>query len=573
MSNYLLIGVIFLMSFVTMLRGGSVVKLSDGSEVGGKLTLNPSSIHVEGSSTSDIDLGDVLEADFPETPFHLDYFSSSAGSALPASWKAEDIGQVTVPGAFSYSSGDFTLTSGQWDAPSDNSDHCYFAGMPWTGNGQWTVRLKSVGSAGGVVHGGFMLRDSLDPLSAITGISGWDSNNVFMYARNATHGTWANVISIDSYPVWFRLTREGLSVNFEISSNGEKWTLINLSTMAFSETVWAGFFVDHHQGKADQKIVIDQVLFTPAPGLAPTQSVTTGLLLCSGSFVSGYYSPIDFTSADPVGYFMRNEKNQRIEIVASKTAAAVYHPVTRKQLADVASQTGVILKNGDFMDGNFEAINAGGVRLNSVLLGTASYNLDQVCACSLHPMKPLPADYEIRLKDGSSILASSVALNNGQISVAEVSGITFNVAPEEIAQFRAGPSRVQSLLGLAWKVTPAPSTIVAQCWMGNNQEQVMVLPVKTTVNFPLAGRFRAMALRVGLSPDSPPDSQATIHVLADGKEIAITPAFKAGDQPRFMEVTLQDPQTVSLFADSSSPATRILFVDPVAIRENGSTKP
>jgi hypothetical protein len=589
MSNTPLLASIFLMSFATLLDAASVVKLADGAEVAGKLTLSPSGIHVAGASGADINLDDVLEAHFSDGsgPSNC-FFSSAENGALPPGWKAQDIGNPAAPGALSYASGAFTLTSGQWDQPQNNqdlSDHCFFAGMPWTGDGQWTVRLKNCDNGNGFVHGGFMLRESLNPLSAITGVSGWDTNNVFMFARTATRSTWANLVAIDAFPVWFRLTRQGPSVNFELSPDGEKWTLINLSTLPLAKDILAGVFVDSHPGKVDRKIVIDQALFTPAPGPTPTRVVPTGLLLCSGSFVAGYYNPIDFDRPDPTGYFTRNEKNTRIEIVASKTAAAVYHPVTRKQLSDVAAQSGVILKNGDFMDGNFEAINAGGVRLNSILLGTESYDRDQVCACSLHPVKPLPAAYEVRLHDGSSIHASSLGMNNGLVAIAEVSGITFNVAPEEIAQFRAGSSRTQNLFETAWKPTPAQAAPEAktnaaadnasavQCWTGDDQEQIMAVPAGTRIDFPLAEKFRAVALRIGFSSDSPPGSQATIHVLADGKEVAATPPFKAGDQPRFMEATLQDPRSVALIADSTTPGARILFVDPVAIRDNPTAAP
>ena len=89
----------------------------------------------------------------------------------------------------------------------------------------------------------------------------------------------------------------------------------------------------------------------------------------------------------------------------------------------------------------------------------------------------------------------------------------------------------------------------------------------TILEFPLPGKFRALGVRVTLSPDSPPNSTVTIRVLADGREVARTPPFKAGDQPRFMEVTVQDPKTVAFEAESIFPGIRVLFIDPVALRD------
>ena len=88
----------------------------------------------------------------------------------------------------------------------------------------------------------------------------------------------------------------------------------------------------------------------------------------------------------------------------------------------------------------------------------------------------------------------------------------------------------------------------------------------TRVEFPLAGKFRALAMKIALSPDSPPNARATVGILADGREIGRTPPFKAGDQPAFIEIALQNPKTVTLVADSIFAGARVFFIDPVAIR-------
>jgi hypothetical protein len=96
----------------------------------------------------------------------------------------------------------------------------------------------------------------------------------------------------------------------------------------------------------------------------------------------------------------------------------------------------------------------------------------------------------------------------------------------------------------------------------------MVAPVGARIDFPLNDKFRSLALKVALSPDSPAHSRMLVHILADGREVATTPAFTAGDPPRFMELTIQDPKTLSLVAESPTPGVSALFIDPVAIRES-----
>ena len=89
----------------------------------------------------------------------------------------------------------------------------------------------------------------------------------------------------------------------------------------------------------------------------------------------------------------------------------------------------------------------------------------------------------------------------------------------------------------------------------------------TDLDFPLPGKFRALGVQVALSAESPPNAQVTIHVLADGKEIAKSPPFRAGDPPRFMEVTLNNPSHVTLRTESIFSGAKLFYIDPVAIRD------
>jgi hypothetical protein len=607
MRNASLIFGLFLGLSVATLRAGSVFSLADGSETDGKLTLSPGGLHVEGGSGSDLNLTDILEADFSDAPFHRQYFSSAGdhSTPLPPNWNGRDIGQVNAPGSVSYAAGVFTLTGDQWDPPpnsQDRTDHYFVTGLPWTGDGQWSVRVKSID--GDNARAGIMLRESLDPLSVGIGVSASSQNVATPFNRNTDHNLSANDITVDNLPLWFRITRRGPSIDLDLSRDDKQWKLLSYNIFTLANNMWAGFFIGSHTGKAVQKAVFDQALFTPAPGPSPGRIVPTGVLLRSGGFVAGYFSSLDFDNKgpDPVGHFRRNDKFTDIPIAVSQISAVIYHPMPRSQLTALGSQVGVLMKNGDFMTGNFEAINTGDARLNSVLLGTQSYDRDAIGACMLNSVQPMPANYEVRLKDGSCILTNGISVSNGHVAIDDAAGVAVPTDPDDIALFRAGPGEVQTLIDLPWKATPPPAPTPppvpappaspaaatnaapaanpapapnqappVECWVGPNQEQIMAVPTGTIVDFPLTGKFHAVALRVALSPDSPPNSQAIIRILADGREVARTPDFRAGDQPRFMEVTVSDPQTVTLVANSMFGGVRVLVIDPVAIRESAAS--
>jgi hypothetical protein len=130
---------IFALSFAfstPLLKAGTVATLASSPEYSGKLTLNTASIHVDGASPADINLPDILEADFTDLPFQLDFFSTTAdgGGNFPATWKPLEIGQVLTPGTATYAKGAISLSSEGVD-PKTGQDRYFFVGQPWTGNG------------------------------------------------------------------------------------------------------------------------------------------------------------------------------------------------------------------------------------------------------------------------------------------------------------------------------------------------------------------------------------------------------------------------------------------------------
>jgi len=609
MRNAVLLGGLLLGLSAARLNAGSVATLRDNPEASGKLTLNPSAIHVEGTTPADIDLTDVLAADFAETPFHFEYFSSAGDTAsqAPDGWRGTQIGKASIAGSFSYANGTFTL-KGEGEALESKEDQCYFAGRPWTGNGEWTARLlapEGTPPGGTDTEGGLMLRESFDPSSVMFGIGltglaerpGQDQAFGWTCLRRKT-GDVPDLGGLGSYfPVWFRLTRNGASVGASLSNDGKEWNVIDQDVVKMAEDTWIGLFLAK-SGAKPFPVTMDHVSFSPPP--CQTQVLPPGVLLRSGSFLAGYFNPliIDLTQPDADGNFIRIFQNEKpVSIPPSKIAAIIMQPAKRSEIAAKSSQTGLIMKNGDATGIDSGGISGYGVNVSSVALGIVTYNRNEVRACVLHPMHAQSSDYEVRLKDGSSIRATGVSVDNGQIVINEISGITVEAAPEEIAQFRAGPAQVQTLLELPWHMTPpatapanpdpatnaaptptatnpAPnSTPSVQCWQGNNQEQIMVAPEGTSVEFPVPGRFRALALRVALSPDSPPKAEAILRILADGKELLHSPVIVAGNQPRFVEFPLQYPETVTLEVNSFFPGTKVLLIDPVAIKENAAPTP
>jgi hypothetical protein len=321
------------------------------------------------------------------------------------------------------------------------------------------------------------------------------------------------------------------------------------------------------------------------------QVLPPGVILQSGSFLAGQFNHLQFDATNPDLDGQFNCGGKPVSISRSKIASVLLLPTAREQLADMNSHVGLLMKNGDIQDGDFDAIGGDTVQINSVLLGMVTYNHSEVRIVSMKPIQTPSAPYQIRLRNGSLINASSITVNGTDIVIQDAAGVSISTTLDNLAQLRAGPAQVQPLTELAWKATPPPAAAPApaapaanaapvataptddtqplvQSWTGPNQEQILMTSIGTSIDFPLTGKFRAMGVKIALSPDSPPNSQITIRVLADGREVGHSPPFKAGDQPRFMELTLQDPKTVTLEADSIFAGPKVIFIDPVAIRDN-----
>jgi hypothetical protein len=603
----------------SLLHAGSVISLKDTSEAEGKLTLNSNAVHIETSGGErEVKLGDILEADFSDSPFQVNYFSSRDNlKQLPPNWKAQDIGNPPAPGKSSYANGTFTVTgSGSDIQRPEKEDQLFFMGQPWKGNGQFTVRLKEIAPADSPTMAGPMLRDSLDALAAVFGM-GMSQGDAGLYLFRNTPGDhigWAALSA--EIPSWLRLTWIGASIDSSISTDGKTWELVNQSEIKTTTDHWIGLFVrrgDKQMGTG----IFDQLTLTP-PSAEPA-TLSRGILLQSGSFLVG---AVDWLNQHD-GSMTYNGKP--VALSPDQVAAVITHPVTERQITDAAAKPGLIMENGDFLESDIQLIQGSLVQTNSVVLGSTAYYGDMVRASVLHPIKLAASDYEVRLKDGSIIRAKSFDAVNGQIVIGEASGVTITVDPVDIAQFRAGSAHVQNLIDLAWKAksrvetsvpknkttkstppaaianaatvipsslpgandavaaspahaltepdaNPAPDLLPpdVETWQGLNQEQMIVVTAGSMIDFPLSDKFRALSLRIALSPDSPPNAEATLRILVNGREVARTPPAKTGAAPRLVEINLHDPKTLTFAIDSSAPNARLLVIDPVAVRDTGA---
>jgi hypothetical protein len=552
-------------------QAGSIITTGGTLESRGKITLvDPATISIDsgGSSPDQIKLSDVIEADFSDTNFHVDYFSSDdfQGNALPSDWQTKDLAPVDIPGSCSYANGEITLKGVGCDLAGED-DLFFFAGRPWKGSGQWTIHMKDFDPNVANTEVGIMIRNSLDRGTIMASAGQMANGGGWEVGRETPdhHSGWEDLADSDP-AAWLRVTRMGHSFTAEISPDGVKWSSIHQNDTSVSDNCWVGLFVNSRQDKTVGTAKVDHVTFEP---FAPfPQTISPGVELVDGSYLSGYFQYLNPQG----GQFTRNSK-LGATMTADKVATIVFHPTTADQMKDAGVKAGILMKNGDFLESDFQNNQGGQIDAVSTALGPVTYYSDSMRACILRPVSRRAAAYEVRLNDGSILNASGFDKDEHGITVHTAAGVDVPITADEIAEIRSGTIHAQPLIRLPWTTSVAaaakPSsegTATVATWAGNNQEQMLAAPVGTTVSFPVEGKFGAAALRLAVGPGTSTGTKVNVHVLADGRPIPGDLVLTAGDQPRLMKINLNKTQKLSLVADSSDAKARILLIDPVALK-------
>jgi len=141
-----------------------------------------------------------------------------------------------------------------------------------------------------------------------------------------------------------------------------------------------------------------------------------GVWLRDGTFLAGSVARAD-VSAIRISFGGRKE----VSILNSLVARVIFRP-SRQVPFDIAEgRTGLFLRNGDFLEGDFERIEHGTVSVSSVLFGLKRFRTEgnDALAVVLNGMVPAKVMFRIRLLDGSSLGATQLSGGENDITIEE----------------------------------------------------------------------------------------------------------------------------------------------------------
>jgi hypothetical protein len=110
-------------------------------------------------------------------------------------------------------------------------------------------------------------------------------------------------------------------------------------------------------------------------------------------------------------------------VLNSRVARILFRSLRRALPEGLDGRPGVVMKNGDFLQGEFEQITGNALKVSSVFFGTRSFQLNppEAVALLFNHLQPTVARLEIRLRDGSVLRAKAVRAQGDTVLVEDTS--------------------------------------------------------------------------------------------------------------------------------------------------------
>ena len=383
-----------------------VVTTLDGRSIAGTIQLQAGGhflVTPTNAPPERVALSNVLHADFTATtnttrpggharlkPAILD----EDKGALPPPWRSRDIGQVESAGGALHFDGTFTIAGGH-RAQHGREDGFHFVHQHFKGDGEIISRVASVeprDEKDRQVRAGVLMRSSLEPTAenVFMSVSGGLGTYFRQWGKATTRAVQDRRADLKP-PYWVRLVREGKQFTGYQSTDGKSWRLLATGTAEMPETIFVGLaLVNTRKGDELAKVTVDHVSLNAATLLG---RFTPQVVLRDGTVIADPFTAI----GEPSVTFSRSRKE--LIVLTRNVARLVFHPIGD---AVEPGRTGLLLRTGDFIDGEFRGLSDGRVKISSVLFGQKSYELkNKVAAVVLQDVKPQPSAYEVRTLDGS----------------------------------------------------------------------------------------------------------------------------------------------------------------------------
>lgn len=416
----------------------AVIETRDGGAYEGVISLREGAMTVINADRGlwvDVPATNVLSALFkPRSPDpYLPRVYAAQAENDEELWSAQDIGWAAIPGnVTSFVGLRRTFCTGTNIAGFNDSFH--FTYQPLRGNREIVVRIIRI-PRGQSAKAGLMFRESLKPNAPNIFVAlNAGGGGMFQY-RQQTNDETLEFQRPDLFvPQWLKLKREGNRISAFKSGNGRRWTLIQDIDLPMEEELFAGLAVTGiNANPLERQFAMYDNL--AAGSSLPVNPYRPVVHLQSGSTIVGRIHGATGAQLNFMGPLARSP----LALSAISRMDFQWVPYRYASFLNEA-RPGVLLANGDFVEGEFKGVRDNHVLVSSVLVGVRGYDVNQdVLSVVLRPPAQKPYGFEISTVDGSRWLATDLQFARDELVVRDTSLGTCHLPIYELAEIRRFP--------------------------------------------------------------------------------------------------------------------------------------
>lgn len=309
----------------------------------------------------------------------------------------------------------------------------------------------------------------------------------------------------------------------------------------------------------------------PADRLAtPGEALDTRILTRDGSELTG----ITIDSMDDVTVRLKRPDGAPVSMPTDRVARLSTRPLTATMLSKAPSGSGgVLLKTGDFFEGLVERIEGRKVTVNSLIFGQRSFDMrSEVAAVVLQDVRPDPADYVVKTTDGSTYMATGLAVESGRLAVTDRAAGKVLVTTDALRDLTYFGPRAVPLATVAVGGGPGDDVTVDGTPLGLPMTLQDFSPTHgygladgATATFALDGQYKSFLATAGVPSGLLPTAGVVFVALADGKEIFRSPAMTSVSDSLQVNLKVEKAKALTLKVESADGVGRLpgVWADPL----------
>ena len=232
-------------------------------------------------------------------------------------------------------------------------------------------------------------------------------------------------------PYWLKLVRKGKDVKAFHSANGHHWRYLKDSPGKFwKKEIYVGLAGHIHESDKPGTVIIDRVSINGL-GSLPHKPLLPLVVLTSGSMLAA-----DIVQADTTSLQFRGRWKD-LQLTTPRVARIeFYHPLPEESAPFLEGErAGLLLRNGDFSEGDFASLAEGRIKIGSLLFGSRDYSvLDEADALVFRRAAAPPGSgFRVETHAGSVLFTDAVNLAGGRLILAVTELGTVRLKLEEVS--------------------------------------------------------------------------------------------------------------------------------------------